>query len=224
MLPTLRWIAAGLAFASAGCDRLFTKGAKEDIAAAEQKARANDAAGARQLYERALDGSPDSAEVHYRLALLYADKLKSPLDALHHFGRCLELAPNGPHAKEAREYKKEGEHRLLLQLAKGNPVSQEEAARLKNDNLALRKTLAEVRAQKSATPVPLPPGMKKGEDPRKPIPPNARTHTVEPGETLAKISLKYYKSKNRWKDIQDANFYTMEGTPTIKPGTVLIIP
>ena len=143
---------------------------------------------------------------------------------MHHFDRYLALAPTGTHAKEAKAYRKEGEAKLLAELSKNNPLTQEDAAKLKNDNLTLRKALVDLRAQKNATPPPLPPGVKKGEQVQRPIPPGARTHTVGKGETLATIAQRYYKSKAKWKDIQDANFYSLEGTAKIKPGMQLIIP
>lgn len=207
-----------------GCERLFDKGAKEQIAAADKKVASGEIQSAIRLYESALDGTPRTADVHYKLALIYADKQNRPLDALHHFERYLDLAPRGTYAKEARAYRKEGEQKLLVSLTKGSPLTQAEAVRLKNDNHALRKALVELRAQKNATPPPTPRGMKKGEQIQKPIPPGTRTHTVQAGETLASIASKYYKSKARWRDIQDANFYSLEGTAKIKPGMKLIIP
>lgn len=215
-------VAAAVGFT--GCERLFDKGAKQDVAAADKKVASGEMQSAIKLYESALDGTSKTAEVHYKLALIYADKLKSPLDALHHFERYLDLSPSGTYAKEARAYRKEGEQKLMASLTKGSPVTQDEAVRLKNDNLALRKALVELRAQKNATPPPTPRGMKKGEQVQKPIPPGTRTHTVQSGETLASIASKYYRSKARWKDIQDANFYSLEGTAKIKPGMQLIIP
>ncbi len=206
-----------------GCDDLFRKKTKPELSPAEKKAAAGDFRGAINLYEAALDGTPNGAEAHYRMAIIYDDKLKNPLGALHHFGRYLELAPAGPHAKEAKAYKKEGELKLLSSLSKGSFLSQDEAVRIKNDNLALRKSLVELRAQKGV-PQFVPAGAAKGEQVRKPMPPGSRKHVVAPGETLASIATKYYKNKARWKDIQDANFYSLEGTATIKPGQELIIP
>ena len=78
-----------------------------------------------------------------------------------------------------------------------------------------------MRAQKALPPAVL---SAKGEPVQKPIPPGSRTYTVVPGDTLAKISRKYYKNSTRAKDIQDANFNALEGTVTIKPGMTLIIP
>ncbi|MDB6152624.1 MAG: LysM domain/BON superfamily protein [Chthoniobacteraceae bacterium] len=216
--------ALGLAIAAlsmAGCDRLFEKDTKTVIASAEKKVTAGDFRGAVRLYESALDGTPKTVDVHYWLAIVYDDKLKSPLDALHHFRRYLEMAPAGKYAREAKAYQKEGELKLLTSLSTGTFVSQEEAVRIKNENLKLVKTLAELRAQKN---VVLPAGVAKGEMVRKPIPPNARTHIVASGETLASIAVKYYKNKAKWQTIQNANFYGGSGAAKIKPGQELIIP
>jgi nucleoid-associated protein YgaU len=225
MFFATRWV-AGVVIALAAlcfpaCDRLFDKGSKDDVTAADKKVAAGDFRAAASLYEAALDGTAKTAEAHYKLALLYEDKLKSPLDALHHMSRYLELAPTGAHVKDAKAYKKEGEARLLMQLAKGSPITQQEAVRLKNDNQILREQLAAVRAQKA---LPAATVNAKGEAVQKAIPPGARTHTVLPGETLSMISQKYYKNKGRWKDIQDANFNSLEGTVKIRPGMTLIIP
>lgn len=213
-----------LASAGAGCERLFDKGSKQDIENADKKAKAGEPQAAVKLYEAALDGTPATADVHYKLALLYADKLNSPLDAMHHFARYLALLPAGPHAREAREYRREGEQKLLASFSKGSPMNQDEAARLRNQNLALQKSLSELRAQKNATPIPLPAGTKRGEQVQKPIPPGGRTHIVVAKETLGSIAQKYYKNKNRYREIQEANFFPMDSTPKIRPGMTLYIP
>ena len=203
------------------CNRLFDKGSEENMFAADKKAAAGDYLGAVSLYEAALDGTAKSAEVHYKLALLYDDKLKSPLDALHHMDRYLELAPSGPHIKDAKAYKKEGEVKLLTELAKGSPITQQEAIRLKNDNQTLREQLTALRAQKALPAATI---NAKGEAVQKAIPPGAKTHTVQAGETFSTIAQKYFKNKARWKEIQDLNFNAAEGTIKIKPGMVLMIP
>jgi nucleoid-associated protein YgaU len=196
-----------------GCERLFDKGSKEDIAAADKKAAAGDFQGAVPLYEAALDGTANTAEVHYKLALLYDSKLQSPVDALHHMDRYLELAPTGAHVRDAKAYQKEGEAKLLTRLSNGSPITQQDAVRLKNEN--------ELRAQK---PLPAATVNARGEPVQKPIPPGARTYTVQSGDTLAKISRHFYKNSARARDIQDANFNSLDGTVKIKTGMVLIIP
>lgn len=207
-----------------GCDRLFDKGSKDELVAGDKKAATGDFRGAVGAYEAALDGTEKTANAHWKLALIYDDKLKVPRDAIHHFERYLDVAPNGNHAKDAKAMLKQAETRLALGQGKGTFTTQEEAVRLKNDNLQLRKLLAEVRAQKSATPPPVSGNAKSGDPAQKPIPAGKRTHVVKPGETMASIAQIYYKNKGRWKDIQDANFYSTNGTPKIKPGQTLIIP
>lgn len=209
------------ALAVAGCDQLLPDKAKDGLAAGDRKVTTGDFRGAVAAYENALDGTAKTAEAHYKLALIYDDKLKSPRDAIHHLERYLDLVPNGAHAKDAKVIIKQSEQRIALGQGKGSFLTQEEAVRIKNENLQLRKSLAELRAQKSATPVP---ADKRNEVAQKPIPPGTRTHVVQPGETMASIARKYYKSTARWKDIQDANFYATEGTAKIKPGQTLIIP
>lgn len=214
-----------------GCSRMGDGRYHSAMVEADKRIQAQDFEGAIRAYEMVLDGTPKTAEAHYRLGHLYADLMKEPLGALHHFSRYVAVFPDGPYAKEARNYKKEGELLLLAQLGNGAPMTQEEAARMKNENLALRKSLAELRAIKLAPPQP-PVGAGgvagkggKGEPvPQKPVPAGARLHTVASGETLGSIAQKYYKNKNRWKDIQDANFYTAEGGLKLKPGQELVIP
>lgn len=217
----VRVLIAATLLATPACERLFDKGAKESIAAADKKAAAGDYRGAVDLYEGALDGTAKTAEVHYKLALIYDGKLKSPVDALHHMERYIDLVPNGAHVKDAKAYKKEGETKLLTQLSNGSPITQQDAVRLKNENQILREQLTALRAQK-AMPAATMNG--RGEPVQKPIPPGARTYTVQSGDTLAKISRKFYKNASRARDIQDANFNALEGTVKIKPGMVLIIP
>ena len=217
-----RRFTAGLAlamavFATAGCDRLFSKDSKGAVGSAEKRVSAGDFRAAVRLYESALDGTTKSADVHYKLALLYDDKLKSPRDAVHHCDRYLEFAPNGTHAKDAKTLKTENTRKLTGGAGDGSPMSQTEAVRLKEENASLRRQLVEVRAQKAATPIALTGKADK-------MPPGARTHIVKQGETLATIAARYYKSKSKSSDILDANYNQLGGKTTIRVGQTLIIP
>ncbi len=50
-------------------------------------------------------------------------------------------------------------------------------------------------------------------------------HTVAAGETLSHISLKYYKTANRWKEIYEANKDVIgDNHNLIRPGQELVIP
>src|SRR3954463_1436107 len=134
----------GLALTCGGCDRMITPRSAQIIKDAENKTADGNFLRAITLYESALDDSPRSADVHYRLALLYDDKLHDPLHALHHFKRYLTLAPSGPHASDVKNFMKKDELELGTSLSGDSVVSRAEAARLKNENLDLRK---KVKAQ-----------------------------------------------------------------------------
>ena len=91
--------------------------------------------GPNYLYEAALDGTPQSAEIHYKLALLYDDKVNDPLHALHHFKRYLVLNPDGVHATEVRDFLHRDEVALGTSMSGDSVVTRSEAARLRNENL-----------------------------------------------------------------------------------------
>src|SRR4051812_6096254 len=76
-----------------GCDRMMTPHDEQVIKDAEAKSAQGDYLRAINLFEAALDASPRCADIHYKLALLYDDKLNDPLNALHHFKRYLALSP-----------------------------------------------------------------------------------------------------------------------------------
>ncbi|MEI8341086.1 MAG: LysM peptidoglycan-binding domain-containing protein [Verrucomicrobiota bacterium] len=205
----------------AGCEEAFQDGATRAKEKAEKKYNEGDFPGAIGFYEEALDGTEKGAEIHYRMALIYDDKLKQPVSAIHHFQRYLDLNPKGSHTKDARNFIKDDQMKLVASLTNGALLTQEDAARLKNDNLTLRKQLTELRAMPRFSPQK---GGVPGDATQKPIPPGARTYVVQPGDTLALISRKFYKNSERWKDIEDANFNSLGGKVKLKPGMTLIIP
>ena len=205
----------GLALAAASCDRMITPRSAQIIKDAESKTADGNFLRAIALYESALDDSPRAAEVHYRLALLYDDKMHDPLHALHHFKRYLTLAPSGPHANDVKNFMKKSELELGTSLSGDAVVSRSEAARLKNENLALRKELEDLKAHR-------PPDVAKATDKKSPA--GAHTYVVQEGDTLASISRKFYKSSGRWKKIRDANRSAIPDPAKLKPGTTLTIP
>lgn len=54
--------------------------------------------------------------------------------------------------------------------------------------------------------------------------PQARTHIVVDGDSLSRISLRYYGTPNRWQEIYDANRDTLAGANALRPGQPLRIP
>src|SRR2546421_8076800 len=207
----------GLALASASCDRMITPRSAQIIKDAENKVADGNYLRAITLYESALDDSPRAADVHYRLALLYDDKMHDPLHALHHFKRYLTVAPSGPHANDVKNFMKKAELELGTSLSGDAVVSRAEAARLKNENLALHKEIEDLRAHRAPAAVD-----QKTVDKKTRAAP--RTYVVREGDTLASISRKYYKSSGRWKKIRDANRNVLDDPTRLKPGMTLTIP
>ncbi|HET9857935.1 MAG TPA: hypothetical protein VFP99_08880, partial [Chthoniobacterales bacterium] len=124
-----------------GCDRMVTSRNTRMVKEADWKAAQGDYLWAINLYEAALDGTPQSAEVHFKLALLYDDKLNDPLHALHHFKRYLVLNPNGSHAVDVKDFMRRDEVALGTSISGDTVVPRSEAARLRNENLNLHRQI-----------------------------------------------------------------------------------
>jgi LysM repeat protein len=209
--------AALLGLGMVGCDKGDSQ--REALDAADRRVKVGAYREAIRSYEAALDGSAKTADVHYKIAVLYDDKLKEPLDAIHHYSRYLELAPSGGHAKESASARSDCEKRLQAKMTKEGFMTTSEAVRLRKENESLRKQLTELANPKPPTPP-------RTADATKPdaVPPGAKQHTVVAGDTLASIALKYYRNRSMASNIKDANFNQLGGKDTIKPGQVLIIP
>lgn len=214
----MRFAASALAaLLLAACEK--QESSREAVDLGDKRAKLGAYAEAVRAYESAFDGTLKTAEVHYKLGVLYDDKLKKPLDAIHHYDRYLELVPTGGRAKEAQTARADCEKRLHLTLKDGGLMTTADAARLRNENERLRKDLAELHSIK---PTPLPHSPVPGGTDK--MVPGARTHTVEKGETLASISFKYYRNRANTGLIKTANFNQLGGKDIIKPGMTLIIP
>jgi LysM repeat protein len=214
----------GLALSVGGCDGMITSRQAQVIKDAESKTADGNYLRAITLYESALDGSTKSAEIHYRLALLYDDKMRDPLNALHHFKRYLTLAPTGPHASEVKNFMKKDELELGTSLSGDSVVSRAEAARLKNENLTLRKELEDQRARISGVVPEKGANDGRTEKASDKTSRGSRTYVVREGDTLASISRRFYKSSGKWKKIRDANRTIVSDPGKLKAGQTLTIP
>jgi LysM repeat protein len=219
------WLSIVFAFCMSGCDRVMPSRYNQLIQDADAKSAQGDFDRAINLYEAALNdsGSIRSAEVHYKLALLYDDKLNDPVSALHHFRRYLALNPSGAHANEVKSSIKRDELTVVTTLSGDSVVTRAEAARLRNENLTLRKEL-EARtgslrnaSDKSQTGVTT---SKKASSTKG----GSRTYTVQSGDTLVSISRKFYKSPKRWKEILAANKKSVADPKKLTVGQTLVIP
>jgi LysM repeat protein len=216
---TIRYFAFSclIAWSFASCERMVSSKNSRMVKEADWKAAQGDYLWAINLYEAALDGTPQSAEVHFKLALLYDDKLNDPLHALHHFKRYLVLNPEGAHAAEVKDFMHRDEVALGTSLSGDSVVTRAEAARLRNENLNLHREIEQGRPRASASKSPSKRGDKEKAS-------NAHTYTVKEGDTLASISRKFYKTSKRSRDIRDANEKKIDDPDNLKAGTKLTIP
>ena len=203
----------------AGCDRVGSSRYAQLMQDADSKSAQGDYERAVNLYEAALDDSPRGAEVHYKLALLYDDKLNDPVSALHHFKRYLSLNPNGPHAKDVRDSIKRDEVAAMTALSGDSVITRAEAARLRNENLTLHKELEERAASRTALEK-LQANSTKKPGARK----SGQSYVVQSGDTLFSISRKFYKSSKHWKDILEANQKNIRNPKDLTVGQTLVIP
>ena len=214
------YILVSVAIGLSGCQRMVMPRTTQIIQDAEKKAAEGDYLRAVSMYEAALDDEQRSAEIHYKLALLYDDKMNDPLNALHHYKRYLTLEPAGSRATEVKISMKRDEVALATTLSGDSVITRAEAARLKNENLALRKNLddrmAKMKlAEKSATVSAPAEGPKKTGN---------HSYVVQQGDTLYSIARKFYKSPSRWKEIRDANRSKLAAGTKLEPGETLTIP
>jgi len=203
-----------------GCERMVTSRNSRLVKEADWKAAQGDYLWAINLYEAALDGTPQSAEIHFKLALLYDDKLNDPLHALHHFKRYLVLNPEGAHAAEVRDFMKRDEVALGTTLSGDSVVTRAEAARLRNENLRLHREIDAGPAKPRLTTEKSP--SRRGEKEKSKS--GSQSYTVKEGDTLASISRKFYKTSKRWREIRDANENKVDDPNNLKEGTTLKIP
>src|ERR1700756_4012921 len=168
---------------------------------------------------KSAQGDFERAVNHYKLALLYDDKLNDPVSALHHFKRYLALSPNCPHAKAVKDSIKRDEIAALTALSGDSVITRAEAARLRNENLTLHKEL-EVRAVPPAAFEKTGGNDAKKAGSRK----SGQTYVVQSGDTLVSISRKFYKSPKRWKAILEANKKNIRDPKDLTIGQTLVIP
>ena len=220
-------VACAWGISATGCDRMVTPHGTQVIKDADAKSAQGEYMAAIGLYESALDGTPQSADIHYKLALLYDDRMNDALNALHHFKRFLTLDPAGKRAEEVKGFMKRDELTLLTNLTGDSMVPRAELVRLNNENLSLRKQIGERWAENraaSAAEKSAAVRAKSVSNEKAKVGGTARRYTVKQGDTLASISRKFYKSSARWQKILDANADIISKPGDLKPGQNLIIP
>jgi nucleoid-associated protein YgaU len=107
--------------------------------------------------------------------------------------------------------------------------AQDEASQLAAENAQLRTHLElQAPAPGSTKPVPTRPGqaaaMTAAAAPVVAAPPPPKTYVVVEGDTLTRISKKFYGTSGRWQDILNANHAVLKDEKSLVVGSTLTIP
>jgi nucleoid-associated protein YgaU len=149
-------------------------------------------------YESAL-GTEDRSTVHWKMADIFANKLRDPASAAYHYRRILALHGQGTRADAAR---------AALRRLEASSASAEGG---------------QIHPKNSPTPKPAPPEQAAAEA-EKAAKGKVRTYVVQAGDTLASISKKFYQTTSRWKDVLDANQNQLSNPDELKVGQTIIVP
>jgi nucleoid-associated protein YgaU len=149
-------------------------------------------------YESAL-GADDRSAVHWKMAEIFANKLRDPASAAYHYRRILALHAGGSRAEASRA--------ALRRLEAGSGVAEGGQNRAKSG-----PTPKSVSAEQAAA---------EGEKAAKG---KVRTYVVQPGDSLVSISKKFYQTPSRWKDVLDANQNQLSNPDELKAGQTIIVP
>ncbi|MGC1480231.1 MAG: LysM peptidoglycan-binding domain-containing protein [Chthoniobacterales bacterium] len=240
-------VGAAVVFGVSGCDDVQLPSRTNNEAKAREAEQTGDFPRAVWMYEAILDGTPETAGLHYKLALIYDDKLADPISALHHYRRYLKMTESDKLRAEVQEYIDRIQLVLATRAADGGLMTKRESVRLKNENLKMTEAVRVLKKEVSSLERELEDERKKpkakvatkskGERDEKGFSTNpktaeaerrigaeTKTYTVQKGDTLASIARKFYDSAQRWKDIADANHNSLNGSVNLKVGQVLVIP
>ena len=150
-------------------------------------------------YESAL-GTDDRSTVHWKMAEIFANKLRDPASAAYHYRRILALHAGGSRAEASRA--------ALRRLEAGSATTTEGGQNRAKSGPAPKLASAEQAAAEGEKAA-------KGK---------VRTYVVQSGDSLVSISKKFYQTPSRWKDVLDANQNQLSNPDELKAGQTIIIP
>lgn len=115
---------------------------------------------------------------------------------------------------------RERQNRVLALLQENTVISvrlRQAQSKLEQIASAARLINPQGGAPVGAAPVTRPPAAESS-------PTTARMHAVMDGDSLSRISLRYYGTANRWQEIYDVNWEALAGVNMLRPGQQLCIP
>ncbi|MDF7806009.1 LysM peptidoglycan-binding domain-containing protein [Pontiellaceae bacterium B12219] len=189
-------------------------------------------------FRLALDQDPMMARPHLDLAIIYQQHKINYIHSIYHYDRYLELRPDAEKAAFINEQKLKVAQALANTLINNSPevkkVVQERNTLIQQNN-DLKRQLADAlkkSAPVTASTVKPKPAASSSQTVTETVPKTATSgaaqkhqiYHVVGGDTLSKISTKFYGDSSRWDVIYDANKDRMRNASDLKVGQTIVIP
>lgn len=194
------------------------------------------------LFLNIIENRRDAPQSQLEVGRLYLEHFNDPLAAIYHFKKFLEAKPDVEQSAIVRQMIERAK-KNFAQTLPGRPFDDDTSRidlmdllkQLQDENLSLKKQLAQVSINKPATLSTKPAlnsskASKHGVVPdsnknvKKPGEGKFNQYTVDTGDTLSKISSKLYGSAAQWELIFKANSDQLKTPNDLKIGQVLKIP
>lgn len=190
------------------------------------------------VFKRVIERRRDAPESHLEVGRLYLEHFNDPLAAIYHFKKFLEAKPDVEQSAIVRQMIERAK-KSFAQTLPGRPFDDDTTRidlmdllkQLQEENLSLKKKLAQVSQNKQTNGVTKPASVSSSptllvSGPKKNIKKaeEAKQYTVVTGDTLSKISTKMYGSAAQWELVYKANSDSLTTPNDLKVGQVLKIP
>lgn len=198
------------------------------------------------VFLRQTETNPNASESHLELGLLYLDHLNDPIQAIYHFRRYLEKAPQSIQAPLLGDLIRRAHIQFARQLPgdpygvnRMTPESIDLVKKLKHQNTRLRSQVQALKKeldakevarnealnqvlywQNKALGLSVEAGISSGLDAGS----QTRFYTVQPGDTLVSVSQAIYGRSDRWTDIYEANRSILDNPNALVVGQQIEIP
>lgn len=205
-----------------------------------------------QAFLSVISSRLDAAESNLEAGLIYLNHIKDPLAAIYHFRTYLALNPDGEHTTFVQELiltaqrdfaktlpgepfgdaiERVNMMERVKELREENTLLKEQILQLQRemttqegDLLRYREALAISQRQPAQLRDVAPIIIQLPREDRSPAAGGSRIYTVQPGDTLSRISAQVYGQTGRWSEIFEANRDQLPSPNALKPGQVLRIP
>lgn len=202
-----------------------------------------------EAFLKVIENRSDAAESHLEAGRLYLDHVNDPVSAIYHFRQFLTLRPNAEQAPFIKDLIDTGKKEFVRSLP-GQPNSSlqervnllDQVERLRAENLELKQSLAVMNDEVNRLRTELglvdrrnariaSPSVSETvqtlrplDESRPDIPPDPRNYSVQEGDTLSRISQRFYGTNGRWREIFEANRDQLNSPNDLRPGQTLTIP